>query len=80
MYETMSREVRVMLFRKEIEKSCSYCAHSTMLEEGQYLCARKGIRSEEDKCLRFRYDPCKRIPVKAKALDFSKYDQEDYSL
>lgn len=69
-----------MLFRKEIEKSCRYCTRSTQLEEGQYLCAKKGIRGPEDKCLGFRYDPCKRIPAKAKALDFSKYDQEDYSL
>lgn len=69
-----------MLFRKKIEKSCSYCVHSAKLEDGQFLCAKKGIRSEDGKCFRFRYDPCKRIPTKAKALDFSKYDQEDYSL
>ena len=30
--------------------------------------------------MRFRYDPCKRIPCKAKAMDFSKYDSEDFSL
>lgn len=69
-----------MLFRKKIEKSCSYCLYSTALEDGQYLCAKKGILNEDKKCFRFRYDPCKRIPAKAKALDFSKYDQEDYSL
>lgn len=69
-----------MLFRKKIEKSCSYCIHSTLLEDGQYLCAKKGIKNENDKCFRFRYDPYKRIPAKAKALDFSKYDREDYSL
>ena len=69
-----------MLFRKKIERSCSYCAHGTRLEDGTVLCTRKGIRSEEDKCFRFRYDPCKRIPRKAKALDFSRYDQDDFSL
>lgn len=69
-----------MLFQKKIEKSCSYCTHSASLGEGQYLCAKKGIRTQDDSCFRFRYDPCKRIPPKAKALDFSKYDQEDYSL
>lgn len=69
-----------MLFRKKIERRCSYCIHSTRLDEDQMLCAKKGIRTPEGKCFRFRYDPCKRIPVKAKALDFSKYDQEDFSL
>ena len=66
-----------MLFRKRIEKSCTYCVHSTALEDGQYLCAKKGILPGDGKCFRFRYDPCKRIPVKVKALDFSKSDQED---
>lgn len=69
-----------MLFRKNIERSCSYCAHSAKLDDDQVLCAKRGLMSIDGKCLKFRYDPCKRIPVKAKALDFSKYDREDYSL
>ena len=69
-----------MLFRKKIEKSCSYCLHSTVLEEDQYLCSKKGLCSADQKCHRFCYDPCKRMPKKAKPLDFSKYDQQDYSL
>lgn len=69
-----------MLFRKNIQRACAYCIHGTRLEDGTILCTKKGPRAEDDKCFRFRYDPCKRIPVKARALDFSKYDQEDYSL
>ena len=69
-----------MLFRKKIERACEYCAHGTKLNEEQVLCARKGICSPDGKCLRFRYAPCKRIPRKATAMDFSKYDNEDYSL
>ncbi len=69
-----------MLFRKKIERSCAYCVHSTRLEDGMILCTKKGLKTQEDKCFRFRYDPCKRIPKKAKALDFSRYDQEDFSL
>ena len=69
-----------MLFRKKIERSCCYCLHGTRLEDGQVLCAKRGIRTEEDGCLRFRYDPLKRVPGKMKALDFSKYDKEDFSL
>lgn len=69
-----------MLFRKKIEKSCAYCVYGTRLEDGQILCAKKGLKSEESKCFRFRYDPCKRLPKKEKPLDFSRYDQDDFSL
>ena len=69
-----------MLFRKKMERSCAYCAHGARLEDGQILCTKKGMKTEENSCFRFRYDPCKRIPRKAKALDFSRYDQEDFSL
>lgn len=69
-----------MLFRKKIEPSCSYCIHGARLDEDRVLCAKKGMKSCEDKCFRFKYDPTKRIPRKAKALDFSKYKEEDFSL
>ena len=69
-----------MLFRKKIAKSCSYCEYGTMLNEDQVLCVKKGVVSTDGKCRKFAYAPCKRVPVKAKALDFEKYDQEDYSL
>lgn len=69
-----------MLFRKKIECACSYCVHGTRLEDGSILCIKKGLKNEADKCFRFRYDPCKRIPMKAKALDFSRYADKDYSL
>lgn len=69
-----------MLFRKKIERSCAYCIYGAHLEDGLILCTRKGLRSEENKCWKFKYDPCKRIPKKAKALDFTKYENEDFSL
>lgn len=69
-----------MLFRKKIQRACTYCIYGTKFENGSILCSRKGIKEPEDKCFRFRYDPCKRIPVRAKALDFSRYKDEDYSL
>ena len=74
------QEVTVMLFRKKIQPSCSYCAHGASLAEGQILCSKKGVVSPDGKCMKFRYDPIKRIPAKPKALDFSKYDPEDFSL
>ena len=68
------------LFRKKIEKHCSYCAHGTALDDDTVLCSKKGIRSIDSSCVRFRYDPCKRIPAKPKALDIDKYKEYDYSL
>jgi len=69
-----------MLFRKKIERRCEYCRFAARLEDGTILCAKKGIKSQDDKCIKFKYDPTKRVPVKAKALDFSKYDDADFSL
>lgn len=69
-----------MLFRKKIERSCSYCMYGANLEDGNILCSKKGMKTIENKCRRFKYDPCKRIPPKAKVLDFSRYDNEDFSL
>ena len=69
-----------MLFRKKIEKSCTYCRFGTMLEDDIVLCTKKGVADASKKCKRFSYDPTKRIPVKPKVLDFEKYDSEDYSL
>lgn len=69
-----------MLFRRKIDRACEYCTYGTQLEDGCVLCKKKGIRSPGDKCFRFQYDPFKRIPKKAKPLDFRKYDDVDFSL
>ena len=69
-----------MLFRKKIARSCQYCGNATHLNDTEVLCSKHGIVSINRKCRKFSYDPCKRIPPKAKASDFSKYDSEDFSL
>ena len=69
-----------MLFRKKIEKNCSYCVYGACLDDDTVLCAKKGIRTLPSKCRRFRYDATKRIPRKAKAMDLSKYTETDFSL
>lgn len=69
-----------MLFRKKIQKSCSYCEYATVLNDEQVLCMKKGVMPMDKKCRKFHYDPCKRIPPKPKALDFDKYNEEDYTL
>lgn len=69
-----------MLFRKKIERSCAYCAYGTRLDEEQVLCIKRGVFPLDGKCRKFRYDPCKRVPFKPKALDFEKYKEEDFAL
>ncbi len=69
-----------MLFRKKIEKRCEHCLHCTALDEETVLCSKKGVKSIDAKCRKFQYDPCKRIPVRQKAPDFSRYEEYDYSL
>lgn len=69
-----------MLFRKKIENSCTYCQYGTVLDDDQVLCTKRGVVQSDRKCRKFTYDPLKRVPLKAKPLDFSKYDEEDYSL
>lgn len=69
-----------MLFRKKIERACAYCIYGAKLEDGAVLCSRRGLKAEEDRCRKFRYDPCKRVPFKAKAISFSQYNDSDFSL
>lgn len=69
-----------MLFRKKQERQCSYCAFAGKLDEETMICQKCGVVPSDHRCRRFRYDPLKRVPVKPKAQDFSKYENKDFSL
>lgn len=70
-----------MLFRKKMPVDCHYCSRSATLDlENSVLCSKYGIISCKEKCRKFKYDPYKRIPLKPKAIDFSKYKEEDFTL
>ena len=69
-----------MLFRKKITKSCAHCIHATKLDDETMLCIKKGVVLPGKRCIKFCYDPCKRIPLKPKASDFSRFDNEDFTL
>ena len=69
-----------MLFRKKISRSCRYFACGTPVADEQVLCNKRGVVSIHYACRKFEYDPCKRIPVKAKTINLNKYDHEDFSL
>lgn len=69
-----------MLFRKKIEPRCAYCKRAEKAGAGQMICKKKGICSETGKCHAFQYDPLKRVPPKPHMPDFSKYQDEDFTL
>ena len=80
MKEQSERERNTMLFRKKIERACDYCLYGTKADEDTIICSKKGMKHPEDQCWKFKYDPTKRVPGKPRALDFSKYDDQDFSL
>lgn len=69
-----------MLFQKNIEPRCAYCARGVSLGEDKVLCAKKGVVSPADHCPRFQYDPMKRIPPKPAVLDTGRLRNEDFRL
>lgn len=69
-----------MLFRKKVEKDCTYCVHSGQSGGDKLLCPKKGFVSSGDHCRHFRYDPLKRSPKRIKAKNFSQFSEEDFFL
>ncbi|MBQ1371776.1 MAG: hypothetical protein IIY70_02475 [Oscillospiraceae bacterium] len=69
-----------MLFRKNVERVCSLCAHAGQTCGEQMLCAKRGFVSPDGSCRRFRYDPLKRIPSRFQAKDFSQFSEDDFKL
>jgi len=69
-----------MLFRRKIDRYCTYCKFGGKISDDQVICQKCGIVPASHQCRRFRYDPLKRIPPKATTQDFSKYDKKDFSL
>lgn len=67
------------LLNKKLSHFCEYCAHgfaSTYNDE--VMCTKKGIVKKKDSCFRYKYDPLKRVPKKAKIAD--NYKPEDFML
>lgn len=53
-----------MLFNRKEYRFCANCARSAALGDGQLLCPRKGVVSENRCCSAFQYDPLKRKPAR----------------
>ena len=69
-----------MLFRKDIEPRCLYCAKGAAIGNEQIACLHQGIVPEGYHCRRFVYYPLKRTPATPAAPDFEQFKDEDFSL
>ena len=51
------------MFRKNIEKNCTYCMYGEKLKSNDdILCSKFGITVARYNCRSFRYAPLKRVP------------------
>ena len=69
-----------LLFRRDMESSCSYCQYGVNIGFGEVACKKCGIMSVHGKCSSFRYDPTKREPDFAVELNTSNLDESDFAL
>ena len=69
-----------MLFRRDIEPRCAYCAKGNALNDREVICVKRGIVAAEDSCRAFRYDPMKRVPPRPAKLSTSTLTDEDFKL
>lgn len=68
-----------MLFRKNIEPSCSYCIHGNQIDSTSVMCIKKGVVPLSGECSRFKYDPLKRTPP-APAVLSTDVSEDDFIL
>ena len=69
-----------LLFRKNIDRYCAYCQFAGRIDEAHMICQHCGVVPCEHHCRRFRYDPLKRVPGRAKPKEFQKFKTQDFSL
>ena len=46
-----------MLFRKDMDPRCAYCAKGSRIGEDKVACVKRGVVMPEDHCGAFKYDP-----------------------
>ena len=69
-----------MLFRKDIDPRCAYCARGSRISDDKVACVKRGIVPVEHHCRAFSYDPLKRVPPRPVTLDTQKLNETDFSL
>lgn len=69
-----------MLFRKNIEPRCAYCARGVSLDKTHIICIKRGIVSFGYHCGSFSYDPLRRTPPSPASLPHKNWKTEDFSI
>lgn len=69
-----------MLFRKKIDRYCTYCQFAGRIDENTMICQKCGIVPAEHRCRHFRYDPLKRVPARRDTKALEKLEEKDFSL
>ena len=69
-----------MLFRRNIEPCCAYCAHGNPVSETESVCTKRGVTDIGSHCSAFKYDPLRREPPKPMLLNTSKLSEKDFSI
>ncbi len=67
------------VFNKNLPRSCRYCIFGKdSLISDEVLCIKRGVTAAGDYCRHYKYDPLRRVPMRAKIAD--NYKPEDFSL
>lgn len=72
--------MRLLLFRKKIDRACSYCQFAGKVDGESMICQKYGVVPAGHHCRKFRYDPLKRVPSRPNVKRFDQLDDKDYSL
>lgn len=66
-------------FNKKQEKYCLNCTYGKFLEyTDEVFCVKKGFKSKFEKCMKYKYDPLKRVPESR--LSKQEFKEEDFKL
>jgi hypothetical protein len=66
------------LYGKDIKPACGYCKFGTLSEsKDSILCRKKGVTDINYHCIRFKYDPLRRIP---KTQEPPKFDEKSFAI
>ena len=69
-----------MLFRKDIDPRCAYCARGSRISDDKVACVKRGIVAPEFHCGAFVYDPLRRVPPRPVKLDTDKLKSEAFEI
>ena len=69
-----------MLFRKKIDRYCTYCQFAGKIDDETMVCQFCGIVPSNHRCRRFRYDPLRREPPRPATLKTDTLQEKDFSL